>query len=154
MCTASALCMGIKGDTWPHSDGGQLALGSGNVACAEAPGHGPRESHASTQAPAAAYAIALLVDLFIGDLLSSVKLQRSAGERRGPDDVGSGRSRVVSSREYSEAQMVCPMMHIRLSTSHRHNSKCVQEIADVLMRPRGKGLCCWVTVAVTSRRRS
>src|SRR5688572_32401994 len=57
MCTASTLCMGIKGDTWPHSDGGQLALGSGKVACAEAPGRGPMESHASPQEPAATYAI-------------------------------------------------------------------------------------------------
>jgi hypothetical protein len=47
--------MGIKGDTSPHSAGGQLALGSGNVACAEASGHGPRESHASTQEPAATH---------------------------------------------------------------------------------------------------
>src|SRR5687768_11052121 len=65
MCTASALCMGISGDTLPHVDGGQLALGSSNVACAVAPGDKPRKSHAITQELAAAYAIVLLFDLFI-----------------------------------------------------------------------------------------
>ena len=69
MCTASALCIGIRGDTRPHSDGGQLALGSGNVDCADTPGPGPAQSHAATHEPAARQAIALLFELFMVCLL-------------------------------------------------------------------------------------
>ena len=93
MCTASALCIGIRGDTWPHSAGGQLALGSGNVACAEAPGHGPRESHASTQEPAATHAIVFLFDLFIG-AISSLLFSPLRCRRFDPwTAIGEGRNR-------------------------------------------------------------
>src|SRR5688572_2827092 len=40
MCTASVLCIGISGDTFPHSAGGQFALGSGLV-CARTAERGP-----------------------------------------------------------------------------------------------------------------
>src|SRR5688500_1983180 len=59
MCTASVLCIGIRGDTWPHWAKGQSALGSGNVACAETADRGRNATHASKQATPRAYAIHL-----------------------------------------------------------------------------------------------
>src|SRR5688500_7500383 len=79
MCTASVLCIGIRGDTWPHWAKGQSALGSGNVACAETPGRGRNATQASRQVTPRAYAIhlrrsaatvdkiALFVIFFIGE---------------------------------------------------------------------------------------
>src|SRR5881409_1784970 len=49
VCTASVLCIGISGDTCPQSAAGQLALGSGNVPCAETPDRSPCVSDATRQ---------------------------------------------------------------------------------------------------------
>src|SRR6266850_3342869 len=66
MCTASVLCIGIRGETCPHCDGGQLALGSGNTPCAEAPDQRASVNHISTPAPRAANPIFLLIlDLLV-----------------------------------------------------------------------------------------
>src|SRR2546422_1618268 len=81
MCTASALCIGMNGDTRPHSAGGQLALGSGNEDCAEAPDQRPRASHDSAQMPPAAN---VTICLFIaGPPVASV--------RRGSQTCGQAR---------------------------------------------------------------
>src|SRR5262245_10444410 len=65
MWTASVLCIGISGDTWPHIAGGQVALGSGNGVCAAALDVRPSTHHATTQAPATADARVLLCMLII-----------------------------------------------------------------------------------------